>query len=570
MARRAERLSQRAVVVPDRMSRRAALVALVLTSFFAPISPAAHGQERSHTISIGSVADERLRVRQLTGDTALDGSLFRSVATLSPRLRPDTGSSRFAWSLVLPELRYIYNSDLPYSLNDGALWAGRGSSYSLLGGIRAEWGPVRIFLLPEFTASENQPYDPPDTLLFPLIGGNRSPWGSPWHYFPQSIDLPWRFGDRALEDITWGQSSIVADLGPVTLGASTENEWWGPGLRNALILSNNAPGFPRIFLRTARPVRTGIGDFEGRWLSGWTEESDFFRTARTGNVNNISMLAATWQPRWTRELVVGAARAVWHRKRNPNPFGLAFMVFNDVGQPNAWPFDDATPRYGPDQLLSLFWRWVLPNDRFEFWGEWGRAEFPVSLRDFLVHPNHTQGYTLGLQWLGEPRWRDVRLRVQGETTFLEQSTTFRQRLIGSWYTSRAVDEGYTHRGQVLGAAIGPGSSSQFLALGAFATQWNADLYLTRVRWLEDARSQRKPYPGYIGVGERGACEHDVSFLPGIRAAAVTPLGDVGVDYSSGWRLNVFFTHPSPCWQPLEGNRDVRNNSLSITFSPIRF
>jgi hypothetical protein len=213
---------------------------------------------------------------------------------------------------------------------------------------------------------------------------------------------------------------------------------------------------------------------------------------------------------------------------------------------------------------------VLPNDGFEFWGEWGRAEFPVSPRDFLVHPNHTQAYTLGLQWLGEPRWRDTRLRVQAEATFLEQSTTFRQRLIGSWYTSRAVDEGYTHRGQVLGAAIGPGSSSQFIGLGAFAEKWNADLYVTRVRWLEDARSQRNPYPGYIGEGERGACEHDVSFLPGIKGAASTPYGTFQLDYSFGWRLNVFFTHPSPCWQPLVGNRDVHNKSLSLTFTPLRF
>ena len=551
-------------------SRQRALRVLLVGAFSSAVPLTAESQSTGPATAIGSVADERMRLRQARGDIRLTGSLLRSTQTLSQSLHQDSAGTGLGWSLVSPELRYTYNSDLSYSLNDGALWAGRGSSYSILAGARAEWGPVRLFVLPEFVAWQNQRYDGPDDLLFPPIGGSRSLFSAPWHFNPQSIDLPTRFGDRAHDEITWGQSSISADIGPLTLGASTENEWWGPGIRNALILSNNAPGFPKLFLRTARPVRTRFGDFEGRWLSGWLTQSGFFSTSPKRDVNSISMMALTWQPPKTN-LVLGAARAVWTPEPDgPNPLGRAFMVFNDVGQPNAWPVRDPRVAPGPDQLLSLFWRWVFPRDGFEFWGEWGRAELPVSLRDFLVHPNHTQGYTLGLQWLGEPEWRDVRLRVQSEATFVEQSTTFRQRLIGSWYTSRAVDEGYTHRGQVLGAAIGPGSSSQFVALGAFAGKWNADAYVSRIRWQEDARSQRDPYPGYIGMGERGACEHDVSFLPGIRASALTRFGDVRVDYSSGWRLNVFFTHPSPCWQPLEGNRDVRNKSLSITFTPANF
>jgi hypothetical protein len=515
--------------------------------------------------------DERLRARHLTRESAAMGLLLRSLSTQSSAPRADSAALRPTWGVVAPDIRYTYNSDLAYSLNDGPVWAGRGSSYSIAGGLRAEWGPVRLMLVPEFVSWENQHYRGPDDLLYPPIGGVRNPYSAPWYYNPQSIDLPWRHGDRAHDEISWGQSSIAADLGPVAVGASTENEWWGPGIRNALILSNNAPGFPKLFLRTARPIRTRVGDFEGRWLSGWLSQSDWFTTFANRDVNSISMLALTWRPP-SSNLFLGAARAVWtpEPSRKAHPFGRAFMVFNDVGQPNAWPFTNPTVAPGPDQLFSLFWRWVLPNDGFEFWGEWGRAEFPVSLRDFLVQPNHTQGYTLGLQWLGEPQWRDVRLRTQAEATFLEQSTTFRQRLIGSWYTSRAVDEGYTHRGQVLGAAIGPGSSSQFIALGAYADRWNADLYVSRIRWQEDARSQIDPYPGYIGDGERGACEHDVSFLPGIRGAASTPYGSLQLDYSFGWRLNTFFTHPSPCWQPLVGNRDVHNKSLTMTFTPVRF
>ena len=529
-------------------------------------------QQVTGVVRLGSHEAERARLRQLAGEMPLGGSLLRSVSTMSPRLLPGDSARRLTWGYVPLQFHYTYNSHLPYSINDGAMWAGRGSSGSAMTGLRAEWGPVRLFLLPEFTGAENRFFEPPffDARIHNAPPTSRNPWSSPWHAGAQSIDLPWRFGDRAFGDLGWGQSTVAADWGPVSVGATTENEWWGPGLRNALILSGNAEGFPRVFLRTAKPVETRYGTFEGRWQSGWLEESPFYDFVRSQGRRSMSMAAATWQPPRTT-LVVGAARAVWApRPGPPHVLGDAFMVFHDVGHPNARPPADSTITPGRDQLLSLFWRWVAPRDRFEFYGEWARAEFPVSLRDFLVHANHTQGYTLGLQWLGDTlRWsRDARLRVQGEATFLEQSATFRQRPLGSWYTSGAVEQGYTHKGQVLGAAIGPGSSSQFVALDLVAPKWQGGVYLSRVRWLEDAHSQGN-YD--YDAGARGFCEHDVSFLPGIRASAVTRAGTIQADYSAGWRMNVFFEHPGTCFSTFpSGARDVHNKSLTLTFVPILF
>ncbi|WP_216072810.1 capsule assembly Wzi family protein, partial [Acinetobacter baumannii] len=59
-----------------------------------------------------------------------------------------------------------------------------------------------------------------------------------------------------------GQSSIRLSTGPVSLGISTENLWWGPGCFNALLMSNNAPGFLHLTFNTTRPVKTPIGSFE--------------------------------------------------------------------------------------------------------------------------------------------------------------------------------------------------------------------------------------------------------------------------------------------------------------------
>lgn len=523
-------------------------------------------------VVIGSYADERLRLMQLVGDTSL-GSPFRSVSTLNGRVHDSTRAHSLGWRLSSPELLFTQNSELPYSLNDGALWAGRGANASILAGAVADWGRARLFLLPELTYSENRfyPLVDPTYALNPAILPARDTFSSPWHQGPQSIDLPLRFGAIPFWRLFPGQSSLVIDAGRnVAVGASTENEWWGPGIRNALILSNNAPGFPHAFARPAHPVTTRWGTFDARWLAGWLTESFFFDANSTNATRSISMAGLSWQPPRTT-LVLGAARSVFAPVRSQGAAMTHVLDFlADVGHPNARPMSDSTMTPGRDQLLSLFFRWVQPNDRFEFYGEWGRAEFPVSLRDFLVQPNHTQAYTLGLQWLGEPlRW-DARLRAQGEVSFLEQSTTFRTRPIGSWYTSRAVEQGYTNQGQVLGAAIGPGSSSQFVALDLVAPRWQIGPYLTRIRWLEDAHSQQ-PYV-YDALGEHGLCEHDVSLLHGVRAAGDTRFGQLQLDYSTGWRLNVFFENPGPCFFPRPGfpARDVRNKSFSLRFTPAAF
>ena len=66
------------------------------------------------------------------------------------------------------------------------------------------------------------------------------------------------------------------------------------------------------------------------------------------------------------------------------------------------------------------------------------------------------------------------LRLQAEHTYLEKSATSRDRPVGVYYTSRAVLQGYTHDGRVLGAAIGPGASSHWLAVDYFGFYFAPD------------------------------------------------------------------------------------------------
>ena len=454
-----------------------------------------------------------------------------------------------------------YNSDLPYSLNDDALWAGRGTNVEITLGGGVQLGRVRLIAAPSFVHSDNREYALADPTISPPVPVTRNPFSSPWHAGAQSIDLPIRFGSVPLSRLTAGQSSLIVSAGPVEIGAATENEWWGPGIRNALLLSNNAEGFPHFLVRTAHPVALPFGVIEARWLAGGLTESPYFDFDPSNDLRSIALLGVTLEPRGTSGLTVGAARAVYTESRNWVTALTSFpQALAGVGHPDAVPLSDSASVGGRDALFSLFARYVIPASGAEVYGEWGRTESPLSVRDFLEQPNHSQGYTLGLQWVGAELARTHgRIRIQAEATYLEQSTTYRFRPIGSWYTSHAVPQGYTERGQPLGAAIGPGSSSQFLALDHVATKWQLGAYLTRVRWLEDAETQ-KEYP----ISALGRCSHDVSTLPGVRGRMTTPVGTVFADYSSGWRLNVFFDDSGTCSGP---GRTARNKSLTIGITP---
>ena len=493
---------------------------------------------------------------QRRGLSPSSGYLLRSASSL-------TAKSEVPGVRRIPaEVHAVYNSGLPFSINEGGIWAGRGDAWLFTGGFDAQLGKVRLLFAPQFALSTNRRWSVRDSTRFPppQLPPNRNGNGYmfAWYGAPYSIDLPLRYGDVNLSRVSLGQSSISVDAKALTLGFSTENEWWGPGVRNAIVLSNNAPGFPHLFLRSAHPLDTRLGLVEFRWLSGALYESQWFDTDPTNNVRSIAAFAATVTPHGAPGLTIGIARSVYSTASGTAPtFVRLFDVLRNTGHPNDRPFGDSTlTPGGSDQLISVFARWVMPESGVETYAELGRTDLPKSLRDFLIYPSHTIGYTLGLQW-NKPQGRS---RIQAEVTTLEQSSSFRDRPVGSWYTSRRVIQGYTNQGQALGAAIGPGSSSQWLAWDYLPQPWRAGLYIGRIRWNEDMRSVYN-WPAYLQY-----CNHDVSYFVGSRASARTRLGFISADFTLARRINAFFQLQSTCTDP-SSVRDIRNNTLSISFAP---
>lgn len=542
-----------------------ALIAGVIAA--APVSAqvAVPPRDTLHGTDLVTVNAERVdakRTGQLRSGVERGQSLMlRSASTLTPPL----GAGEKGWhaSGIDPQFLMVSNSALPFSQNTGSMWAGKGVSTKTLLGARFENSRIKLILAPELIFSANANWPLRHDFYAPPLPKDRAGGGYvlPYYIGQFSIDQPMRFGSHPIRKVDPGQSTLVVSGNRFSVGVSSESEWWGPGIRNAIVLSNNAPGFPHLFVRTARPLSTKFGALEMRWLVGGLRESKYFDTVSTNNTRSIASFAANIQTAWDPNLSFGFARSVFATADGWGKIPLRwFDIFsNDQSVDAKAPANSSQTPGGKDQLYSLFGRWVFPSDGLEVYAEWARTALPSSIKEFLVAPNNTQGYTIGLQWLG-PEWRAGNFRLQGEATQLEQSATFRDHPLGSWYTSRRVIQGYTNDGEVLGASIGPGASSQFVAADYLRRGWRIGAYAGRIRWNEDVHDTFG-FPAYVSY-----CNHDVSIYPGVRAARSGPLGAISADLALQNRLNAFFQNGGGC--PNNGSRlDIRNTSLTVTFSP---
>lgn len=275
----------------------ACLAGAMLALASSAMAPSAHAQNvppiqqtaaarESAVAPVVTVSGDSVDRLRLGGNAEPAGLMLRSLSSLTDPHRAGRAARPFA--LVLPTLHVVTNSELPFGQNDGAMWAGKGVSSRLLLGFAATAGPLRLVVIPEIVRSSNGDLsiDPNDPAFAPAIPPSRSLFSSASNVHPYSIDLPWRMGDASFSEIHPGQSSITLAARGVEAGAATENEWWGPALRNPIVMGDNAAGFPHLFLRTRGPVATPLGRFDARWIVGGLEESDWFDNDDTNDVRS--------------------------------------------------------------------------------------------------------------------------------------------------------------------------------------------------------------------------------------------------------------------------------------------
>jgi hypothetical protein len=450
--------------------------------------------------------------------------------------------------LLDPSLISQWNSRIPESMNDGAVWSGRGFTLAASAGFRAIRRRVDVRFAPLVFSTENRQFP---TLASGRIAGSQ--FSSPFHSGTISADLPLRFGNERYTRIDPGESHVQVSLGKSIVGVSTESQWWGPGIRNALILSDNAAGIPRLFARTARPITTRIGELAGYWFIGGLTESPYFDYDGRNDLRSASAAIVTLRLRADTGLTLGAARMVVAETRLSGIISrVGDVLFDWSRAPSSGPVNRRS-----DQMYSLFGRWVIPEAGLSTHVEWAKLDLPASLRSILVEPQRRQGFTVGLEWANQIDSATT-LRFQGELTTLEQTPATPGGLLPEFYASHTVPQGFTQEGQVIGAAIGPGSSSQYFGLDLFRAHLSYSLNVGRIRW-EDGAFYRA-FPGGLAH-----FAHDVSVFAGAGLRWDSKRLALEANAIRTLRMNYLFQTSNPFGPGTE--HDVRNTTLRIKVTP---
>lgn len=365
------------------------------------------------------------------------------------------------------------NSNFPYGWNDAGMIPAAGYQTQLAAGIYAEYKFLSIQLRPEFVFAQNS--------NFQGFEGLDRNWWAKWYRYMNGIDAPERFGTGTYSRFFPGQSSVRLNFHPVSIGVSTESLWWGPGLRNSLLMSNNAPGFLHATINTTRPIRTSIGSFEGQLVAGKLEDSGYPPTP-LGNPNHYDELYTpkpddwryfsgfilSYQPKWLPGLSLGfnTVFTVNHKDMG-NKLGDYLPFFSSNSHSLVVDPDDinnVADLGAQDVNASVFFRWLIPEAQFEIYGEYARNDRSYDLRDLAVQLNHSRSYMFGLRKIFPVRIIDQHdlFEIAFEMTQLEQSKNSDIRPTEPMYYHYIVRSGYTNLGQILGAGVGYGNNVQSL------------------------------------------------------------------------------------------------------------
>lgn len=498
------------------------------------------GQSDTHApyFAPGDIRITYLRLLQLTGDATISpltiqpvvSEIAREVYTngrWAGRFLPTTVGKelgKLRWGLLPLNFVSVFNSDFPEGQNDGVLWAGRGLSSRLDFGLYGSVGPVTLQVAPSLYFSQNRD--------FPTVPVEEEGFSSliyPW--YPGKIDMPQRFGDKAISGYDWGQSYFAFKYAGLRLSYGTQNQWWGPARYNPIIMSSNGPGLPHLSLGNVSPLRF-IGQWQAEMIWGKLLESEWFDSNPDNDKRFLTGLVFTWQPRFIPNLAVGASR-VFYKYYPSDGLGFKdyFIFFESIFKKSKATPDNPGGEDEADQMVSVFGRWVFPDSGLEVYAEWARNDHNWDLRDFLQEPDHSRAYTVGMQKAFLGYRADYYLGV--EITQIGKSMTVMARATPTYYQHHKVLQGYTNKGQVIGAGIGPGSECQRIELTRMAESGLARLSFSRIRWDNDAYfSQIAPLQTYHA--------HDVSYICSAEVAVFIREITLIPEISYTWRLNRNF------------------------------
>ena len=431
----------------------------------------------SQTIPVGmSSLDESLRDLQLLGKIDINNSFTTRPFFTTKKLRTDSImrliDSNYNYSSTLyynnknTLVEYLpissnfkYNSHHPYGWNQAGLIDAKGMQGIISGGIFAKRGILSLQLKPELVYASNPNFETGNG-----YGAETKP-----NYRRAFL----------------GQSSLRLSAGGISIGVSNENLWWGPGIQNSLLMSNNAPGFKHLVINTTKPLKTPIGNFEFSLLVGkLTEDTSVLLQVKdlttyyyaqgnysgypsdpkldTGDWRYLNAIHMSFNPKFIPGLFLGFTRVGYVYNTytgNRNHFIYDYLpVFAGFfrGNSNYYTLTGSSTKI--KQLISINARYVLKESHAEIYGEYGTNDNTYNLRDFIMSMNHGSIFTAGFKkliLLNRNKWIDV----QSEFTQLSGPVDYVVRGTGTTYLYQGS---YTNQSRIIGVGYGNGSNMQTL------------------------------------------------------------------------------------------------------------
>ena len=413
--------------------------------------------------------DDNIRDLQLLGKLQPEQSLTQRPFILTPKIGYDSLLAmidpefenhghlveRKHSDIQLLPINFLqkYNSHHPYGWNDGPLSFSKGYQFVGSGGVYMRWRNLHLTLRPEFFKTASDPY-------------------------PTSPE--WGQRTPALSKLTLGQSSLRMDFGPLSIGASTQNLWLGPGQFSSLLMSNNAPGFNHFSVGTNRPLKTPLGSFEfnviGGTLTANPNQGFENNNLKLAGVNKFSsagisstsrylnLISITYSPILFKNLFLGLNRIFFQPTQNSPPSNLKdyYLIslnplFRNEYQDNKFPID---------QEISGFAKYIFTKANAEIYFEYGWNDGSSNLRDLILDISHSTASIFGIRKIQYLNTNSF-LNIEFEATRMAQTLSSLQRNAGNWYTHGQLLEGYTNENQIMGAGSGLGNNLQ-----TFTISWN--------------------------------------------------------------------------------------------------
>ncbi len=457
----------------------------------------------AQTIPVGMpILDESLRTLQLQGKldikyslssrpfftdkTLTTDSIYRLIDPNSDirSVRKYFNKERGVFELLPLTFESEYNSHHPYGWNHAGMIDAKGIQGFISTGFFASYGPLSVQFKPEAVYAANPNFEYSSQYGAPTKG--------PYHH------------------VFAGQSSIRLNVNAISFGVSTENMWWGPGIQNSLLMSNNAPGFLHLTLNTTRPIKTVIGNFEFQLIGGKLTEdtsvllenkdltTSYYAQNYSGlpadpnldslNWRYVNALTISYNPKWIKGLFLGFNR-------------VAYTYHNYIGEHDGFihnylpafigffrgssTYDNGSQHL--KQMISVNGRYVFQRSKAEVYAEYGWDDNTQNLRDFLMSPNHAGAFTIGfkkISHLSLNKWLDF----NAEITQLSQPNDYTIRSSGYWYLYQG---GYTNQSRIIGSGYGMGSNMQTININILRGFKKVGFILQRI--------QHDPTPDYARI-----------------------------------------------------------------------